>query len=919
MEAMDFHSLTRKELQTLCKKNKIPANITNVAMADALKALEIVDGLDEIINQLAEVPRTANRTSTRRRPTKSEAGSTQPTTRARCVSRRAIAGELDQESLIETLAEPTSERRAPVVTDVVEEEMDSLDTPAVQPSGRRRVPQDSTRRKAETQTKESAQRVYGTRRSVRLLEKSLANLNLIEPKKADEIAGEKDELQRNLSETLDKEGGIIEDVQEISEDVNSGADKCLVKHAAISEESDNLDDVSAIDTQNEAPSQKADESNVQLDNVPVLDAKSETPTHRISESDIDMVKISAACGKYESPSLKIDESKAHLVENSEKAAELDDEIIDEKVSDNGLEEAVNDDAAVEVSEQVLEEATNEDVAVEISVDSFSVEVSDESNAQLGENPDNAIDETIDEKGSKKAAITEDSDKSDNSTVDVVAERNTDPNPCGAKSGDLLVVEVSNKVHELEEQVADVQESTEVGEAASAYLLKEKENTEELVKIETKELGSEFSSDSENSDDYLDQDLDGSDVSETDSDISLGSDATGKLEEQVADVHESTEVGEAASAYLLKEKENTEELVKIEAKELGLEFSSDSENSDDYLDQDLDGSDVSETDSDISLGSDATGKLEEQVADVQESTEVGEAASAYLLKEKENTEELVKIGAKELGSEFSSDSENSDDYLDQDLDGSNVSETDSDISLGFDATGKLEEQVADVQESTEVGEAASAYLLKGREDTEELVKFEAKESGMNHHEEDTLLHNTPEFVGDDASLSKMEGFGNGQDIVVAIDESSQLLEKTPAGAKQMTPCPSLVPTGEVNNTMAFQFPRPSQFTARKSSSKKQAAVQIAPQVSDINSENINNSAWKLEPTLVSMNKDKDKDVMRKAVEESFEDMSMRQMKKKLKELTISKNKKSNEVNPVEKTRSALQPLPDNCVGVGEREK
>lgn len=42
MEAMDFHSLTRKELQTLCKKNKIPANITNVAMADALKALEIV-------------------------------------------------------------------------------------------------------------------------------------------------------------------------------------------------------------------------------------------------------------------------------------------------------------------------------------------------------------------------------------------------------------------------------------------------------------------------------------------------------------------------------------------------------------------------------------------------------------------------------------------------------------------------------------------------------------------------------------------------------------------------------------------------------------------------------------------------------------------------------------------------------------
>lgn len=42
---MDFHSLTRKELQTLCKKNKIPANITNIAMADALSDLQYVSFL----------------------------------------------------------------------------------------------------------------------------------------------------------------------------------------------------------------------------------------------------------------------------------------------------------------------------------------------------------------------------------------------------------------------------------------------------------------------------------------------------------------------------------------------------------------------------------------------------------------------------------------------------------------------------------------------------------------------------------------------------------------------------------------------------------------------------------------------------------------------------------------------------------
>jgi len=43
ISAMDFHTLSRKELQALSKMNKIPANITNVAMADALSALPHVN------------------------------------------------------------------------------------------------------------------------------------------------------------------------------------------------------------------------------------------------------------------------------------------------------------------------------------------------------------------------------------------------------------------------------------------------------------------------------------------------------------------------------------------------------------------------------------------------------------------------------------------------------------------------------------------------------------------------------------------------------------------------------------------------------------------------------------------------------------------------------------------------------------
>jgi hypothetical protein len=40
--AMDFHSLSRRELQALCKRNGVRANMTNSAMADALQGLDSV-------------------------------------------------------------------------------------------------------------------------------------------------------------------------------------------------------------------------------------------------------------------------------------------------------------------------------------------------------------------------------------------------------------------------------------------------------------------------------------------------------------------------------------------------------------------------------------------------------------------------------------------------------------------------------------------------------------------------------------------------------------------------------------------------------------------------------------------------------------------------------------------------------------
>ncbi|KAK9665812.1 hypothetical protein RND81_14G138200 [Saponaria officinalis] len=51
VQKVDFHNFSRRDLQSLCKKNKIPANTTNATMADALESLEIVEGLEEVLLQ----------------------------------------------------------------------------------------------------------------------------------------------------------------------------------------------------------------------------------------------------------------------------------------------------------------------------------------------------------------------------------------------------------------------------------------------------------------------------------------------------------------------------------------------------------------------------------------------------------------------------------------------------------------------------------------------------------------------------------------------------------------------------------------------------------------------------------------------------------------------------------------------------
>ncbi|GAB2264966.1 hypothetical protein Dimus_000037 [Dionaea muscipula] len=187
MESMDFHSLKRRDLQVLCKKNKIPANMTNLAMANALQSLDIVEGLEELLKQCeteaSESPeksemttRSLLRSSTRQRPKKEERDSSMTTIGThRGSSRRIIVEETDQEK------------------------KDVSRTPAAVPSRTRRgLPMGSLQKK-ETETPQTKGKgvempVYSSRRSARLLERKIRELSL----------EENEVLQRKFVESLQK-------------------------------------------------------------------------------------------------------------------------------------------------------------------------------------------------------------------------------------------------------------------------------------------------------------------------------------------------------------------------------------------------------------------------------------------------------------------------------------------------------------------------------------------------------------------------------------------------------------------------------------------------------------------------------------------------------------------------------------------
>ncbi|KAJ6433837.1 hypothetical protein OIU84_017526 [Salix udensis] len=390
---MDFHSLSRKELQALCKKNKIPANMTNISMADALKALDKVEGLDEFTNLQSpekatagspEVLHTSCRTSTRKKPLRVEPESSQqPSTRTPCTTRRrVIGGDDDQENKNanhpETPAVPASRKRTSAtsarrkmetkVMEIVEDQQKKNvpKTPAAR-SCRRMAPSDSARRKVEAQKEEvSVQRVYSTRQSLRLLEKSMGGMSLKEkesvgPLKMDGLFKEiedvemKEESGSDLLTVPEKSSEKIIDTKanSIQNPDHSLEDEREIKHELQEESNIDVCEVEDCNAKQEIGYENCNNSEViSLDNESEMTNElEEDKKYNDSEMDHCYPKSEGLDEQDEDSNESSEKSNPILVENSDKAVPINQEPIYEKGTVKSGFMAPNS-PALEVSESV---------------------------------------------------------------------------------------------------------------------------------------------------------------------------------------------------------------------------------------------------------------------------------------------------------------------------------------------------------------------------------------------------------------------------------------------------------------------------------------------------------------------------------------------------------------------------------------
>ncbi|KAF3536224.1 hypothetical protein F2Q69_00018927 [Brassica cretica] len=167
--------------------------MTNLAMADALKSLEIVEGLDEYMNQndanvlqspasVAKLPpSTAARTTRRKTAMKAEPqSSSQLVVNRSCrLKSKSLDGEMEQENVDEESK-----------TSNVKIEVSVAKTPAARSPRKASAAASCKSKVQESKKGELVQSAYSTRRSTRFLEKCMADLSLMTKETEQKVAAQ---------------------------------------------------------------------------------------------------------------------------------------------------------------------------------------------------------------------------------------------------------------------------------------------------------------------------------------------------------------------------------------------------------------------------------------------------------------------------------------------------------------------------------------------------------------------------------------------------------------------------------------------------------------------------------------------------------------------------------------------------------
>ncbi|XP_028805692.1 uncharacterized protein LOC114760601 isoform X2 [Neltuma alba] len=850
---MDFHTLSRKQLQALCKKNKIPANMTNVAMANSLAALEQVEGIEEVMNPVdcdaqkfpdeKGVGTPACRTATRRKPVTEEPESTKISTRLRRGTRARNDEEIDQEN---------KDLNVPV-------------TPAV-PTTRRRAPAASNRRKKEDEnptdhvpktpaassSRVKATSAYNTRKSVRLLEKNLSKMKLEDKEETGsvngaEISEELISVSQQMEESEDTENGASS--QAVSTEVIDKTDE-----SEFTSSDNNLSKISFVDADETEPV-KVYEISEEVTGLPQKIEESEDAVDGASSQTI--------------PTEVIEKGDKLELTSSKKSTGFECQSIDSKsemASDTGaslLAEPQESLMKINKSGSPLKDMTNSSESDVELIKSVTEEVNDANN-ELGTGIicpiENACDSSDPENGIISPCTENDAFSGDKQKSHEHSNMGND-----VQNSVLMLSSLAEKeaVVEMEDDSAEIHVSKVDHEVDASMIVEHKNEASEhsIVGTDTQNSGGMFYSENKK-----------------------------EAPEIACEIRDPEEMSSAKDKTTEIARDVQEEMISADNKAIETDY--DNQNSEEMFPPE---NKAAETSCEIQEEMiSAENKAIESAYDNQNSEEMFSAENKAAETSCKIQEEMISAENKAI--EIAYDNQNPEDM--------------------FSAENKAAETSCDVQNSDEICSAEekeveddTSSLVHG--EMEYGTSLDIEES-KGYVEEDAVMEVCNEPSSEGNTNVQSVAYSQSPMVINEAKEEPEIADVQSSLVRNEAEAESDTIDVQIGNEDCKEDTDVPTVTSAPISSEQKATDVLIQFASQDQSELKNNAAVEVRSARKTCNEEGD---MQKEnqINDDLTSKSMRQLKKMLKNLSLenkTNNDKSNSVKEVERKRTALQELPEN---------